>query len=176
MGIGEKTSPQQREILEEVIEIEHHLHNWERWFGAAVSPSGETHVADRIGITTTAFQIDGGDDTWGAWVQIIGSEDTPADVGMIKYDVHRLQIVAVERGSAEHFVQIAFGDSGADALAAGNYTEFAYRPQSGSLDEGPVLMISKRILAGVKAWARVFVVGENTGTIDFFHGLHEYDS
>jgi hypothetical protein len=34
------------EILEEVVEIETHLHSRERWFGLAALPSGETHVAD----------------------------------------------------------------------------------------------------------------------------------
>lgn len=46
-----------------IHEAERHFHSFERWFGAAVSPDGEVHVADRIGTSVTAFQADGGNNT-----------------------------------------------------------------------------------------------------------------
>ena len=112
-----------------VEEVEKHLHNWETWFGAALVPNGEIHVADRITNGPSEFQADAGNNTWGSWLQVIGSSDTPARSGMAKYDVHRLLITAVER-TGHHFVQIAFGESGNAGLAAEEYTEFIFRPQT----------------------------------------------
>jgi len=31
------------------------------------------------------------------------------------------------------------------------------------------------VLAGTKAWARVWVDGQDTGTVTFFLGIHEYN-
>jgi hypothetical protein len=157
-----------------VHEIERHLHNWERWFGAAGVPSGEVHVADRIGTTSTAFQADAGNVTWGAWLQILGSSDTPDTAGMEKYDLHRIQVTAVERINSVHFVQLTFGTSGAAGLAAGEYTEFVFHPQGQTGQRLPVPILDRRYDAGAKAWIRVMVPGQNTGTMDFFFGLHEY--
>lgn len=163
------------EILQEVREIEHHLHSYERWFGIALVPNGQVHVADRIGTAVAPLQADAGNNTWGTWLQILGSSDTPADAGKTHFDLHRLMITAVERASADHYVQIGFGDSGAAALAAGNYTEFVYRPASSTAEEIPIDIQTKRRTAGTKTWLRLFIPGQNTGTFNFYLGLHEYD-
>jgi len=157
----------------QLYEAERHLHNWERWFGLAGTPDGEVHRADRIGTTSTVFQADAGDDTWGNWLQILGSDDTPADSGNTKYDLHRIIVNATERTGA-HFVQIAFGASGAAALTAGDYTEFVFSPGTPQKVPGPVDIIDRRKAAGTKAWLRVWVPGQSTGTMDFYIGLHEY--
>lgn len=158
-----------------IKEIERHLHGWERWYGAAVAPSGETHVADRIGATSATFQVDGGNDTWGAWVQILGSNDTPSEAGFVKYDLHRVEITTVERTNATHFIQFAFGASGAAGLAALTYTEFVFRPTTTQGRAAPIDVMTRRQDVGAKAWARVWVVGQNTGTLDFWIGLHQYE-
>jgi len=155
-----------------VHEIEKHFHSYESWFGVAAAPNGEIHVADRIG--ADAFQIDGGNDTWGTWVQVLGSSDTPARSGMAKFDLHRVQMVAVERTNATHFMQIALGTSGAAAYAAGEYTEFVFHPQNVQAQEVPVPVMDERKDDGTKAWMRVWVDGQDTGTVDFYIGLHEY--
>lgn len=157
-----------------VEEIEHHLHHWNRWLGLANVPNGEIHRADRIGTTVTPFQVDAGDNTWGTWLQVLGSSDTPVDAGMAKYDFHLVQIVAVENPNATHFVQVALGSSGAAALTAGAYTEFVFHPQSVQAQELPVPITTSRRTSGTKAWIRTMVVGQDTSTIDFFIGLHEY--
>lgn len=161
-----------------VAEIERHLHSNESWLGAAVTPSGETHRADRVGTSVTAFSIDGGGGgggSWGSWVQIVGSSDTPCRTGMVRFDFHKLFITAVERASTVHFIQIGFGDSGAAALAADTYTELVYRSGAAVQREAPVIFQTRRQLAGVKVWARCWAVGNDTGTLGFFIGLHEYE-
>jgi hypothetical protein len=157
-----------------VHEIERHLHHYERWFGAAGAPSGETHVADRIGTTSASFQADAGNDTWGTWLQVLGSSDTPADAAQAKYDFHRVMITAVENANSVHFIQIALGTSGAAALAAGDYTEFVFQPQSVQGQQTIVTFNIRRCDDGTKAWVRAWVVGANTSTVNFFVGIHEY--
>lgn len=159
-----------------VQEIERHLHSYEHWFGAAVIPDGEGHQADHIGDTTTAFQVDAGNNTWSAWLQILGSEDTPhAMSNMAYYDMHRLAIVSVERANATHFVQIGFGISAAAALAADTITEFVFRPQTVQGSEMIVEVQMRRLAVGTKAWFRAWAVGADTGTLSFFFGTHEYE-
>ena len=158
-----------------VHEIERHLHSWERWFGAAAVPIGETHVADRINETSAPFQIDGGNDTWGAWVQILGSTDLPVVAGRVKYDPHKIVFTDSEKSGKIHKLQIAFGDSGAIALAAMDYTELVFFTSLAFPGEAlPVRLQTRRQNNATKVWARAWVVGENTGTVDFFYGLHEY--
>ena len=154
-----------------VHEIEKHLHNVERWMGLAASPSGETHRADSDSMTP--FRIDAGNDTWGAWVQICGSDDTPVTAGMVKLDVHRIVISDVENTKTLTKIQLAGGASGAAALAAGDYTEIMLMPEKDGKQD-PIDVMMPRFIAGTKGWARCWVSGENTSWIDFFYGLHEY--
>lgn len=71
-------------------------------------------------------------------------------------------------------VNNARGDSGAAALAAGTYTEVVYA--AGTLkDPGVIVTQTGRAPAGSKIWARCKCPGQNTGTLDFYIGLHEYE-
>lgn len=159
-----------------VHEIERHCHSWERWFAAAAVPVGETHVADRISDNQTPFQLDGGNDTWGAWVQILGSTDLPVAVDRVKFDPHKIVISDTEKLGKIHMLQIAFGATAAGALAAGDYTELVFVSSSAFATEAPpVRLQTRRKNVDTKVWARLLVVGENTGTIDFFYGIHEYE-
>ena len=156
-------------------EVDRHLHNFERWMAAAAVPVGETHIADTITDSQTPFQADGGNDTWGPWVQILGSDDTPVRTAQEKYDLHRLLIVDHEHNTNCYLIQIGFGASGAAALAAETYTEITLVTGSGATEVGPIEMISRRQNKETKAWARIWAVGKNTGTLDFLIGLHEYE-
>ena len=99
----------------EIEIVDRHFHGRERWFGAAAAPSGEVHVADSDSMTP--FQPDAGNDTFGAWGQALGSSDTPSLAGMTWFDPHQIFITAAERNTSIHRVQVAWGASGAAALA-----------------------------------------------------------
>ena len=163
-------------IFKETKEIEIHMHHFERWFEKAAVASGETHVADRIGTASAngAFQLDGGNDTWGSWVQILGSSDTPVAAGMTKFDVNEIDVVSTEK-AAIYFIQFGFGATGAAALAAGDVAEEVFVGQVGRIHGSSSRINSKTIDAGTKAWARCLCDGEDTGTIDLYFGIHEYE-
>ena len=160
-------------ILAQTVIIERHLHYYARWFGVAVTPNLEIHVADRAGDAVSAFQIDAGNNDWGSWVQILGSSDTPVVLAMPFFDLHKLQFPTVERDET-YIMQIAFGATGADGLSAGDFTEEVYTPGGNKVRADNVLISCERIAAGTKAWARCKCPGQDTATMDFYIGLHEY--
>lgn len=156
-----------------VAEIERHLHSGARWFETATAPDGEVHVADRIGSGAGAFQIDAGNLTWGSWTQILGSDDTPTVEGKTHFDPHLLVIEDNERAGT-YFIQFARGDSGAAGYAAGNYTELALDMTNKA--GGEIIPVQTgRAPAGSKLWARCMCPAFDTGTMDFYIGIHEYE-
>ena len=96
----------------------------EIWLGAAAAPNGEVHVADTDSME--AFIADAGNDTWGSWLQIVGSSDTPIEAGRVLFGACRLLVSGVERANTETRVQVGFGATGAAALTAGTYTELVF--------------------------------------------------
>lgn len=145
-----------------VAEIERHFHSYERWFGL-------TGVQN----TLAPFVADSGNNTWGAWIPVLVAGSTPAIAGSVYYDPHRIMIAATER-TTPYRIQFGFGASGAAALAAGTYTSFMYVSGSNLVDSGPLDVHSHRQPVGTLMWARTWN-SNNTGTIDFFVGLHEYE-
>lgn len=121
-----------------------------------------------------ATQLDtpAGNRDWGSWVQILGSSDTPARTSQLYFDPHELVIVAAERTSA-YFIQIARGTSGAAGLAAGTYTELVL-DMTDRAGGAIVNVQTGRAPAGSKLWARCLSYAQDTGTIDFYIGIHEY--
>lgn len=156
-----------------VHEIERHLHSGGRWFEKATTPSGEAHVADRIGDGAGSFQIDADNDDWGEWVQIFGSSDTPTVSGKTHFDPHEILIESTER-IATYFIQFTRGDSGDAGLAAGTYTELVIGSDTNRF-KGITRVQTGRAPAGSKIWARCKCPGENTATLNFYIGIHEYE-
>ena len=158
-----------------VGEIEKHLHSAGSWYGQAITPDGEVHVADRIGAGVQPFQLDGGNEDWGSWVQILGSDDTPARANQVYFDPHEIVITASEKAGT-YFIQFARGDSGDAGFTAGTYTEVVYESTAvGAKEGGFTTLNTGRAPAGSKLWARTLCLGENTATIDFYMGIHEYE-
>lgn len=158
-----------------VHEIETHHHSYEDWFGLANVPNAELHRASDVAIGTVApFRLDAGNDDWGAWVQILGSNDTPNRTGMVKFDLHKIEIVGSENTNTKVFIQIAFGETAAAGLAAHDYTVMPYLTPTNQAADRPIEINMRRADSGTKAWARTMAIGTNTNWIDFYCGLHEY--
>lgn len=176
MGLQKTNINEIEEILDEVIEIEKHLHNFEKWFGLASSPNGEIHRADRIAGGINPFQLIAGNNTFGNWVQILGSEDTPVRTGKTKFDFHRLLVTSTN--STNTFVlQIVEGESSeiADKLITENFNEIAYISATNNNDSGISDIIDLRFDSGSKVWMRCCCIGANGVNINFYIGIHEYD-
>lgn len=156
-----------------VTEIHDTLHSWERWFQPTKQSNPPTHVAAAIGAGIGQFSVDAGNNAWGAWVQILGSTDTPIVPGADHYELHRLTIKTAERNEP-YFIQVGFGASGADALADGTYTEAVFTPVGNVVDQDPIELRVDRVAAGTMAWARCMCEGQDTAALSFYYGLQEY--
>lgn len=158
-----------------IHEIERHFHSYERWFEAAAVPDGEIHVADRVCEGSGAFQVNAGNDDWGAWLQILGSSDTPEISDSELFDFRRIVLLEHQRNNARYCIQIGFGISGAAALSAGTLTEIVIRTGGGNSESPPEEIRARRQIAGIKTWIRIRIPGQNLGTLDFVFGIHEYE-
>ncbi|GAG30502.1 unnamed protein product, partial [marine sediment metagenome] len=77
------------DIYTEVVEIEHHLHNYERWFGKSADQSGNDWAIES---GLTAFQAESAAGDFGTAIKILGPADTPDQTGMTKFDLHRVMV------------------------------------------------------------------------------------
>lgn len=159
-------------IAYRIHELERHFHSAGRWFGRAATTSA-THAADRIANSPVAFQMDAGDSSFGSWISVLGTGDTPADAGKTYFDPHEFVISAAER-AAIYFVQFARGATGDAGYAAGTYTEFVV-DTTNKAGGAVARMQTGRAPAGSALWARTMCLGQNTGTISFYIGIHEYE-
>lgn len=157
-------------------EIERHLHNTERWFGAANTPVGETHVADLMEITNAPFTLTAGDNDFGPWVQVLGSGDTPVVTGAVKFDQHRFLVT--DTNSTNPFViQVVSGEFEdiPTKLANFDYSSSPYISATNNNDSGISDVLVRRQDVGVKVWSRVRCIGESGTVISLFFGIHEYE-
>lgn len=136
----------------------------------------ESHVADRMDGVIVAFQLVAGNNVFGSWVQVLGSEDTPITSGKAKYDFHRLMITSTN-STRPFIIQIVFGESAdiAAKLLAEDFDEFPYISATNNNDSGVSELFDERHNVGEKAWMRCADVGGNGTTIDLYLGIHEYD-
>lgn len=162
-------------VAYEISEVERHHHHYSRAFGLAAVPNGEVHVADEITSNPGPFTVDAGNDTWGAWIQLLGTDDTPFITGKQRYDAHLITVVAAERANTVHLIQLAAGASGAAALTAGTYSDKVFIPQSANGRPAPVPFGIRRQDAGTKLWIRTLARGADTGTLSIYLEIHEYE-
>lgn len=155
-------------------ETEKHFHNYEKWFGLAGTPSGETHRADRAN-QAAPFVLTTGNNAFGSWVQILGSSDTPVKTGMTKFDIHRIRVTAINNAGV-YTIQFACGESAdlAGIVTAETFTEIVTKRDSASAQTIIEDVMMKRCTAGDKIWARASVVGADAKTVSFYFGIHEY--
>jgi hypothetical protein len=164
-------------IEQQVYETEKHFHNFEKWFGAAVTPSGETHIADEMNGVVAPFQLIAGNNDFNAsWTQILGSSDLPLLPNTVRADAHRIQVTTTN-STDQFIIQIVTGESSGIAakLAAKEYSMVPYIASTNNADSGIAEIITPRIVTpGTKVWARCACVGQNGTNINFYIGIHEY--
>ncbi len=160
----------------ELYKIQTHIHSPEKSYGLAGTPSGETHRADRITLLPNPFQVASGNNTWGDWLQIVGSSDTPLNPDAVFYDFHEILIDAHQRNTNTHFIQMAGGEEAdlPDKLAAEDFSEMGFVSGGGTSEVGPIIVQNFRVPSGTKCWVRSWAKGQISGTIDFYISLHEY--
>ena len=165
MPIGEKTNPTEKETLEEVKEIERHLHNSEIWFGDGA-------VEDSL----TPYTLVSGDGVFGAAVELLAPGDTPFVAGNTRFDPHRVLPELIDTGTL-YLIRLIWDEvSAAAGEAARQYTTFPVFPTGiGSNIDGSITeVISKRLYSGTDyLWAKC-KNATNLAEVDILIGIHEY--
>ena len=167
-----------------VHEIEKHFHNCERWIGEPAVRDAEVDCHEVA--TTQPFQTDAGDGTTDAYTEgygtplcVLGTGYTSLCCGTnTKFDLHRMQIHTTQNTADKliHRIQIIWGTGTVgDAITANQITEVLADPDDGGGKNAPfAIMMPRGTIGTTKVWVRHWVDNLNTGTMDFFLGLHEY--
>lgn len=144
------------------------------------------HVVDRFlgvdagtnevaGDTDVPFELAGTvQDTYGSWVQILDSGDTPLVLGNKHFSISK--VLPINATASKLFkVQIAWGDpSGqAAALAKGDYVELIYQTGASLNDHDSISVFTPLIPAGKDVWARVRSTSATAVDFDFLFAIRE---
>jgi len=157
-----------------VNEIERHLHNVERWWGAVAVPSETNAIEANV---NRPFVAASGANTWGAAISILGTADNPVLATDINFDIHRLLITDLDNNITPWRLRIIWGTgTSAAAIAAGQWSEIMIESNAvpGNRAGGsPVEVIMRRVAVGWKLWAQAWNV-TNALELSFFWGAHGY--
>ena len=163
--------------IREALEIiDEHVHSYERWFGstAGVAPGLETNM--------TPFRVTsaGVANTFGAPILMFDGTETPAQVGALSFDPHRIQIVNVQNNGVTWRLRLANNINGAAnyaaAVLAGDYTDVVLSIDKTQADSVPVSVQTKRLPNGTIIWSAVATSNAIAQWLDFVIGIHEYDN
>ena len=170
-GIDTVTSGTGDDILAETVEIEHHLHNHEYWWGALAAPDETDAIEANV---DRPFVASSGDDTWGTAIPILGTDDVPTHALDTFHDPHVILVVDTEHATPYRLRFIwGTGTSGA-AITALQVSEFMFMATAGPFNSGvPVIIHTPRIAVGWKMWAQAWNATD-TSEVDFFYGTHGY--
>jgi hypothetical protein len=160
-----------------VHEIERHFHGRERWVGKAAVQTATDWAAD----TLTPFQAISGANTYGAGANdealVLGTDDTPIISGMVRYDLHRLMMVAASSDTIYKLRIVCGTGTMADAITAGQYSEICVMADAAAAQvphDAFEIMMPRGYCGVTKVWVQAWNATDNA-TIDFVVALHEYE-
>lgn len=146
--------------------IARHVHGKEIWFGANATVA-----------SLTPYRLTSGSNDFGAAVQLLAAADLPIVSDCTRFDLHRINPVAVSEAST-YLVRLIWGSGTvAEAEAAFQYTTVSITPSSVGVNTfwAPIDVLFPRLPCGqVNVWAKAKNVTLNA-TLDIIFGLHEYD-
>jgi hypothetical protein len=150
--------------------------NYNKWYGLAATPDAELHRADRMADEIQPFTLLTGSKTFGNWVQILGSSDTPLVAGMKLFNINEF-LVTVTDSTTAFIMQLVSGESAdiAAKIAAEKFDEFPYIAATVANDSGIIELKRLKIEAGTKVWCRACCMNESAKSISFYFGLQEFD-
>jgi len=153
--------------------VEHHFHTYERWWGIAVAPTTKNCVLKGV---TNPFVLTSGLDTWGPAVQVVGYQDKMGRRGSVKFDLHRIVVIAQSQESTYLMRFLYSEESLEEAAQAERWSEVPLTPTidhplAGSAS--PIDTFQPQVVVGTMVWAQCWNV-TNLATISFFEGAHGY--
>lgn len=146
----------------------------ERWFGISADQSGNDWALD----TFNPYVIASGDNTYGAAIKLIGTDDMPAISSKTIYDLRRGFIDAVDHSTLYKFRFIWGSGTVGDAETAKQYSEVLVKFDNTNPTQTagvPFIIKMQRLVSGTdKLWCKIWNA-TNLSEIDIFIGIREYD-
>lgn len=155
--------------------IDEESHTPKDTLGLSGSASFPTTAADAN--TMTPYVLTSGDDGWGPWLPLIGSDDTPFRTGKDTFDINDLLVQSVSTAATGR-IQIGWDlTTTAVILENETYTSVMFNPEGigANVAVGHIDIDTIDIDAGTLVWGRLWVDGENGATASIFVEIHEFD-
>ncbi len=150
---------------------EKHHHGSEFWWGSDGSPD-ETSAIDAN--VDAPFVAVSGNDTWGTAISIMGTTDTPANAGDVRYDARYVLVTDTDHATPYRLRFIWGSGTSGDAITAGQWSEIMFVTASGPFLSGTKVELQMpRGTIGEKLWCQVWSA-TNLSEVDFFYGVHGY--
>jgi hypothetical protein len=157
--------------------IQHHIHNYERWFGAQATQAGPGSQSRLTGFRVTSSATA---NTFGASIVVFDGTETPAQTGMTYFDFQRIQTINAENANKTYRIRFANSSLGqtsfADAVTAGAYSDICVTLTNNAAQALPFIMFSKRLPSRTKVWAAIASADAVAQWVDFVVGIHEYEA
>lgn len=160
-----------------VGEIERHFHSRERWFGKKTVQT----ATDWGDVTLSPYRAISGANAYGSDVNdealVLGTADTPAIAGMVKYDPHQIFIIACNADTIYRLRLVYGSGTMAAAIAAGQYTELVIKDDAAasSSPSSAIPVNCPRLNCGIdQIWVQCWSA-TNNAYVDFLIGIHEYE-
>lgn len=153
-------------VADEVTEIEHHIHNIERWVGNGGS----------VG-SLTGYTLVSGNGDFGSEVAILTDVQTPVQPNKVAFDLHRAMPLTMSSATV-YYIRVIYGTGTVgDAEAAGQYSDFPIISTGlGANVKGtPNEIKFPKLAVGTKIWAKC-KNATNLASVVLLFGLHEYDA
>lgn len=152
-------------ILEEVEEIEGHIHNNEIWLGNAQTED-----------SLTGFTLTSGNADFGNEVLLLDTGDTPIVSGKKYFDLHRVFVTAISNNTP-FYIRLIYGTGTVGAAeSARQYTTMLVESSGvgSNISVTPSDVIFPHLAVATKVWAKC-KNATNLATVAILIGLHEYD-
>ncbi len=164
-----------RATYEEAYNLNKHFHNYHRIISKNTVQTSTVKADTTAGKFYPYVLTAAADSTFGAAVQVLGTDDTPVQTGMKWFDLHDGFVIAANSNSP-YVLRILAGSSAAVALAAGDYSDtWIFGDDSNPNKASPVefSLGMKRFAVGSLVWAQISnAAGAQTLSVVF--SLHEY--
>ena len=168
-------------IAHRITRIQSWLHGRDRWMGVAAVPDGEIHAADSVSAGALPFIFTSGavNSTYGPWVLVSGSSDTPRpNMAWLYFMVGNW--LCTDTNSTEMWLfQAAVGPDTATRdylISIGSYSEVAFKTGSTTNDAVQYYVRTPLLPVGIKVWMRALTVGAAGRTFNGYYAIHGYES
>lgn len=168
-------------IAHRLTRVQSWVHGRNRWMGLATVPNGELHVTDSIADGALPFTFTSGvvNSTYGPWVQVLGSLDSPRPGTSWLYLMFSNWKCTDTNSTDVWLFQAAAGPDTATRdylVSIGQYSEVLFKTGSTTNDAAQFDVRTPLLPVGIKVWMRALTIGAAGRSFYGHYAMHGYES